>query len=239
MTDAAEALDYLAQRHGLQHLDIKPANLLVMGDHVKVADFGLVKELASRTHNSMVAGMTPTYSSPEMFDDAPSPHSDQYSLAIVYQELLTGVLPFPGRTAAQLSNQHLRSQPQLAAMPESDRPAVARALAKNPAERFPMCRDFVKALIDAADPATNRAAAGDKSIEPIGIQGHGNSGGADFDIAANRACRTTAESAAESAGESATDFRGTCRQCDAADGSARRADWATRKRSQSLPLACG
>ena len=180
MTDAAEALDYLAQRHGLQHLDIKPANLLVMGDHVKVADFGLVKELASRTHNSMVAGMTPTYSSPEMFDDAPSPHSDQYSLAIVYQELLTGVLPFPGRTAAQLSNQHLRSQPQLAAMPESDRPAVARALAKNPAERFPMCRAFVKALIDAVDPATNRAAnraaAGDTSNATLGIQGRDDSG---------------------------------------------------------------
>ncbi|HEV3417784.1 MAG TPA: protein kinase, partial [Pirellulales bacterium] len=100
MADTAEALDYLAQRHSLQHLDIKPANLLISGDHVKVADFGLVKELAARTQNSMVAGMTPTYSSPEMFDDAPSPHSDQYSLAIVYQEMLTGVLPFPGRTAA-------------------------------------------------------------------------------------------------------------------------------------------
>ena len=115
LADAAEALDYLAQRHSLQHLDIKPANLLILGDHVKVADFGLVKELATRTRNSIVAGMTPTYSAPEMFDDVPSPHSDQYSLAIVYQEMLTGVLPFPGRTAAQLANQHLRSQPQLAA----------------------------------------------------------------------------------------------------------------------------
>ena len=70
MSDTAEALDFLADRHNLQHLDIKPANLLVVGDHVKVADFGLVKELATRTQNSMVAGMTPTYSSPEMFDDA-------------------------------------------------------------------------------------------------------------------------------------------------------------------------
>ena len=116
MSDTAEALDFLAERHNLQHLDIKPANLLISGDHVKVADFGLVKELASRTQNSMVAGMTPSYSSPEMFDDAPSPQSDQYSLAIVYQEMLTGVLPFPGRTTAQLANQHLHSQPQLAAL---------------------------------------------------------------------------------------------------------------------------
>ena len=145
MADAAEALDYLAERHGLQHLDIKPANLLISGDHVKVADFGLVKELASRTQNSMVAGMTPTYSSPEMFDDAPSPQSDQYSLAIVYQEMLTGVLPFPGRTAAQLANQHLRSQPQLDGTVRNRSAAVARALAKNPAERFPSCRAFVQA----------------------------------------------------------------------------------------------
>ena len=151
MADTAEALDYLAERHKLQHLDIKPANLLISGEHVKVADFGLVKELASRTNNSMVAGMTPTYSSPEMFDDAPSTQSDQYSLAIVYQEMLTGVLPFPGRTTAQLANQHLRLQPQLAALSEIDRKTVARALAKNPAERFPSCRTFVKALIEPVD----------------------------------------------------------------------------------------
>lgn len=160
MTDAADALDYLAERHGLQHLDIKPANLLISGDHVKVADFGLVKELASRTQNSMVAGMTPTYSSPEMFDDSPSAQSDQYSLAIVYQEMLTGVLPFPGRTAAQLANQHLRSHPQLTALPEIDRPAVARALGKIPSERFPSCRAFIKALIDAAMPAANHPVDG-------------------------------------------------------------------------------
>jgi serine/threonine protein kinase len=149
IADAAEALDYLAQRHSLQHLDIKPANLLISGDHIKVADFGLVKELASRTQNSMVAGMTPTYSSPEMFDDTPSAHSDQYSLAIVYQEMLTGVLPFPGRTAAQLANQHLRTPPQLSPLSERDRPAVAKALAKNATDRFPSCRAFVKALTDA------------------------------------------------------------------------------------------
>ncbi len=176
MSDTAEAIDYLAERHSLQHLDIKPANLLISGDHVKVADFGLVKELASRTQNSMVAGMTPTYSSPEMFDDAPSAHSDQYSLAIVYQEMLTGVLPFPGRTAAQLANQHLRSQPQLATLAESDRPAVARALAKNPGERFPSCRAFVKALIEAADSSANQATTANKANEQTGIHRHNSSG---------------------------------------------------------------
>jgi serine/threonine protein kinase len=151
LTDAAEALDYLAIRHGLQHLDIKPANLLILGDHIKVADFGLVKELTAHTQNSLVAGMTPSYSSPEMFDDSPSAHSDQYSLAIVYQEMLVGSLPFPGRTAAQLAKQHTLAQPQLAALPFHDRPIIARALAKLPAERFPSCREFLRALRNLSD----------------------------------------------------------------------------------------
>ena len=147
LADAAEALDFLSQRHNLLHLDIKPENLLVLGDHIKVADFGLVKELASRTQNSLVSGMTPAYASPEMFDDEPSVQSDQYSLAIVYQEMLVGVLPFPGRTAAQLAKQHTQAEPQLMALPAEDRPVIGRALAKNPSDRYPSCRAFVDALM--------------------------------------------------------------------------------------------
>ncbi|HEY3392838.1 MAG TPA: tubulin-like doman-containing protein [Lacipirellulaceae bacterium] len=147
MADTAEALDFLSQRHNLLHLDIKPENLLILGDHIKVADFGLVKELASRTQNSLVSGLTPTYASPEMFDDEPSAQSDQYSLAIVYQQMLVGTLPFPGRTAAQLAKQHTQAEPQLMSLPAEDRPVIARALAKKPTDRFPSCRAFVDALM--------------------------------------------------------------------------------------------
>ncbi len=150
IADTAEALDFLSQRHSLLHLDIKPENLLVLGEHIKVADFGLVKELASRTQNSLVSGMTPTYASPEMFDDEPSAQSDQYSLAIVYQEMLVATLPFPGRTAAQLAKQHTQAEPQLLALPVEDRPIVARALAKNPLDRYPSCKAFVDALLQRA-----------------------------------------------------------------------------------------
>ena len=146
IADAAEALDFLSQRHNLLHLDIKPENLLISGDHVKVADFGLVKELATRTQNSLVSGMTPTYAAPEMFDDDPSAGSDQYSLAIVYQEMLVGSLPFPGRTVAQLAKQHTQAEPQLMSLPEHDRAIVAKALSKQPADRFPSCRAFAEAL---------------------------------------------------------------------------------------------
>lgn len=150
MADAAEALDFLSQRHSLLHLDIKPENLLVSGDHIKVADFGLVKELATRTQNSLVSGMTPTYAAPEVFDDAPSAFSDQYSLAIVYQEMLVGTLPFPGRTAAQLAKQHTQAEPQLNSVPAEDRSILARALAKKPTDRFPSCKAFVDALLGRA-----------------------------------------------------------------------------------------
>lgn len=157
VADTAEALDFLSQRHQLLHLDIKPENLLILGDHIKVADFGLVKELATRTQNSLVSGMTPTYASPEMFDDEPSAFSDQYSLAIVYQEMLVGALAFPGRTAAQLAKQHTQAEPQLMALPAEDRPAVARALAKAPEDRFPTCRSFVDALTRRATVSTAAA----------------------------------------------------------------------------------
>lgn len=145
MADAADALDYLRVHYSLQHLDIKPENLLLVGGHIKVADFGLVKDL-QHTHISLVAGLTPVYAPPEAFDDTISSTSDQYSLAIVYQEMLSGVLPFPGRTAAQLASQHRYSKPQLGVLPESDRAAIARSLAKDPSDRFPSCLALVEAL---------------------------------------------------------------------------------------------
>ena len=93
LRDAADALDFLSETHALQHLDIKPENLLLLAGHVKVADFGLVKDVR-QSQASLVGGMTPLYAAPEVFHGTPSRHSDQYSLAIVYQEMLTGVLPF-------------------------------------------------------------------------------------------------------------------------------------------------
>ena len=132
----------------MQHLDVKPENLLLVGGRIKVADFGLVKDLQD-VNSSIVGGMTPVYAAPELFDGRPSIHSDQYSLAIVYQEMLTGVLPYEGRTTAQLAAQHLHGRPRLDRLPASDEPTIARALAKDPEQRFSGCRDMIEALLDA------------------------------------------------------------------------------------------
>lgn len=150
--DAADALDYLHSKYQLQHLDIKPGNLLLVGGHVKVGDFGLLKDLRD-ADCSMVGGLTPVYAPPELFDGRPSLHSDQYSLAVMYQELLTGTRPFGGRTIAQLATQHVHSAPNLSPLPASDRPVIARALEKDPKRRFESCCEFVDALRATASSA--------------------------------------------------------------------------------------
>jgi len=151
--DAAEALDHMNEKHNLQHLDIKPRNLFLISDRVKVADFGLVKHLERSGTSGVLGGVTPLYAPPETFSGAISGRSDQYSLAIVYQELLTGQRPFKGKNARMLAQQHMNEEPDLRALPEGERPIVARALSKDPAKRFPNCLAFVRALYTARSPA--------------------------------------------------------------------------------------
>ncbi len=145
MRNAAEALDYISDEHGLQHLDIKPENLLMVSGHVKVADFGLIKDLQDASQ-SLMTGMTPAYAAPELFDGRPGKRSDQYSLAIVYQEMLTGQRPFPGTTPAQLAAQHVHGKPNLRPLPQSDQAIIGKALSKDPGVRYANCRELVEEL---------------------------------------------------------------------------------------------
>jgi serine/threonine protein kinase len=148
LREAAEALDLMNVQYGLQHLDVKPRNLFLVSNHVKVADFGLVNSAAGKNGCSATfQGMsTPLYASPELFHGTISPQSDQYSLAVVYQELLTGVLPFKGKNARQLLWQHVKGRPNLAPLPREDREVVARALSKDSQTRYVSCSEFIRAL---------------------------------------------------------------------------------------------
>src|SRR6185437_14327591 len=145
MEETAEALDLMNNEYQLQHLDIKPQNIFLVHSHIKVADFGLVKDLEGM-QASVTGGVTPVYAAPETFDGWVSRYCDQYSLAIVYQELLTGQRPFSGNNIRQLILQHLQTAPNVSPLPPSDQPAIARSLAKTPDERFPTCRELVEAL---------------------------------------------------------------------------------------------
>ena len=145
MAESAEVLDLMNDQFQLQHLDIKPQNLFLLYNHVKVADFGQVKDLEGMIA-SVTGGITPVYAAPETFDGFVSRFCDQYSLACVYQELLTGQRPFDGNSMQQLLMQHLQMPPNLSPSPPSDRPALARALAKRPEDRFPSITAMVNAL---------------------------------------------------------------------------------------------
>ncbi|MBI3410471.1 MAG: protein kinase [Planctomycetes bacterium] len=161
MSEVAEALDFMNEEYDLQHLDIKPQNLFLVHKHVKVADFGLAKDLGGKAAATVTGGVTPVYAAPETFDGWLSRFSDQYSLAIVYQELLTGKRPFSGGSMRQLVMQHLQATPDLSDLPACDHPVVARALAKDPEARFPHCVEFIKTLGEAgfAKPTAREPAA--------------------------------------------------------------------------------
>ena len=151
LSDAAEMLDHISSRHGLQHLDIKPANLFLVCDRVKVGDFGLVRrhELTVSTPSSD-RGMTPRYVAPEILHGRVDPRSDQYCLAIVYQEMLTGVFPYNARSAQQMMLQHVSAAPNLTPLPACDRASVAKAMAKAPTDRFASCTEFMRSLLSSS-----------------------------------------------------------------------------------------
>lgn len=150
LLEVAEALDWMNFGHNLQHLDIKPHNLFLVSNHVKVADFGLVDRLTDveKTHPTQrQGGVTPLYAAPELLRGTVSRHCDQYSLAIVYQQLLTGTVPFWCQNMYQLMMLHMTAEPNLTPLPKTDRPIIARALSKQANDRFPSCLDFLQALI--------------------------------------------------------------------------------------------
>ncbi len=145
MEEAAEALDLMNNYYQIQHLDIKPQNLFLVFNHVKVGDFGLAK-LLEGVRATVTGGVTPVYAAPETFEGWVSRFSDQYSLAIVFQELLTGTRPFNGTNTRQLLMQHINGTPEVGPLSPEDRPIIARALSKKPDDRWPTCAEMIRAL---------------------------------------------------------------------------------------------
>jgi tRNA A-37 threonylcarbamoyl transferase component Bud32 len=153
LRQTAAALDY-AHRNGVVHRDIKPANIMLdKGVTVKVADFGVAKITTSEHHTitGVVMG-TPSYMSPEQIEALPSDgRSDQFSLAVVAYELLTGRRPFQSDSLATLTHMIVYAdRPSAHALNPALPPAVdmifSRGLARLPTGRYASCADFVCAL---------------------------------------------------------------------------------------------
>jgi serine/threonine protein kinase len=148
---AAEALDFLHQQR-VQHRDVKPENILLVGNFAKLADFGLARSQGSRQLASMSVGGTPMYMAPEVWTGQVSSHTDQYALALTYAELRLGRRIFLGNDLVALMQLHLGSMPRFDPLPEAEQAVLTRALAKEPAQRYPSCRAFVEALEEACRP---------------------------------------------------------------------------------------
>lgn len=146
MREAADVLDALAVRHGLQHLDIKPENMFLIADHLKLGDFGLVRHIDGEVLDIRNNAVTAAYAAPEMLDGRCTPTSDQFSLAIVFMEMLAGKRPYQGTDVRTVVLQHIKGPPDLSTLPESDRPVIAKALARDPAQRWASCSEFIEAL---------------------------------------------------------------------------------------------
>ncbi len=158
MDDAARAIDFLNKKqhrsdHGLvaiQHCDIKPQNILIVGGAAQLCDLGLARILDDARQTR--AAFSAAYGAPEcLTGSSPSAGTDQYSLAVSYVELRTGQLPFEDPSShLSVIQAHVESRLDLKRLTPSERAVIRRATSKNPTDRFDTVQSMVDALRQAA-----------------------------------------------------------------------------------------
>ena len=153
---ASLALQHAHDRQ-IIHQDVKPSNFLVQGNaehpselHLQLADFGVAKVMMMTSESQVIRG-TPTYMAPEQWEGHPVPATDQYALAVMTYELLTGRLPFVGNGYQHMWHQHVHVAPCPPSMinptlPQELDAVFLRALEKNPDRRYSSVSAFAHAF---------------------------------------------------------------------------------------------
>ena len=168
MEESAKGIDYLNQtRHDLGsgavsilHCDIKPQNILIVGDTAQVCDFGLARVVTEASVSNPI--YTAAYVAPEMLrDNKPSSTTDQYSLAISYVEMRTGALPFSATGPAMLYA-HLSGKLDLSRLSPAEESVIRKATDSDSTKRYPNCLEMARAL--------RRAVEGTSSIPGISVR---------------------------------------------------------------------
>ena len=173
----AAALDF-AHRHGVVHRDIKPENVILCEGEPLILDFGIAKAISAAGGETLtrtgIAIGTPAYLSPEQASGGEQidGRSDQYSLACVVYEMMSGSPPFVASTAqgviAKRFSERPAPLPSSLNVPETTSNVLLRALALDPADRYPTVSDFAQAFADTL-PSSGSATAGESGRRSIAV----------------------------------------------------------------------
>ena len=158
LNQASDALQY-AHDQQIIHQDVKPSNFLIRAiretglPDLLLTDFGVAKFIAANSSNSQSIRGTPSYMAPEQWEGNPVTETDQYALAIMAYQLVTGRLPFQGGPG-QMMYQHLTNEPQppsthVPSLPADVDTVILHALAKKPEDRFASISAFARAFQQA------------------------------------------------------------------------------------------
>jgi hypothetical protein len=146
-----QGLSYLHER-GIVHRDLKPGNIFYDDGYVKIGDYGLSKHISMSKHSGQTVSVgTVHYMAPEIGSGSYSKAIDIYALGVILYEMLTGRLPFTGSSMGEILMRHLRDHPDLTGVPAPFARVIAKALEKDPNDRYQNADEFLADLQQSVD----------------------------------------------------------------------------------------